>query len=1267
MNPGTKNSLLKTFLAAALVLSAPLTSGLGSAWAAVQYLGDGALQNSQGGWNLPTQGSCPADPTQTTRPACLALRLNFDSVTCPATNLRSWTTNGVCNDLINTTQPQCEAAPDRLWNAATGICAVVMQGDDRNNVVCAQHQGTWVLTGACIGVWVFPNSSTYTPPLFTGTTNPGPGDQCLRCHNSVTEYNGPRLRDVDWFLRTGHKNMSRKVTPGMPWAGPGYECSNPIFTTSESCVDNGGTWDRTLVIYPSDDSGNPFDWTTGRVGICTNSAYKNATDCAGNGGTWNDYDMTWIYADWLTPLPREIFRGPASTSQVCSDPRGNASNCTGTFGGTMINNAGASYSCARCHTTGWTSDAAIGPSTGNLAKEPEKSFPGITWDRNTNAPPNVVNLSGGVLNDPNKYASWDYWGIVCARCHSSAVDNTTNGGVPPYSAPAGMSSHHSNLTTADSASGAGYCTESRFTAQTQCDAAGGAWLTACSLAGVCSNPSFTTSGTCVGGGGVWTKYDTQLLCLSNGQTWYGTGCVGDATLTTQAACLGASKTWFGPGCTNPTFTTQTTCEGANEVWSDSRCSVAGICNNPIYTDATTCKTNGFYWAATTDIIRCEDADGRWTGSKANRGQIITRLCMDCHRQETAGVPYANASATAGTYDTVNPGLYLKVGPVHGTFDFISHPHGPMFLNSPHGKFTGTFNQINLGTFSFDMTGLYKSFFQIEGEAANTGNGCTGCHDVHKSTVEEAFEPLPEQEGAIKEVCTTCHSGPFAKDLTKINHLPGPGTPLEEMEDGEDWETCVSCHMPEGQHLFRINTDPAYSTFPAAAITATSSAQCTAAGGTWSSSTGCTVNANTAPEGSFTNATWVDLDYACGQCHGGGTGQATTTGTTVAGSKTLTVASSAGFQAGQRVRVTDAGALGYDDEGLGRGDFDTFIVSVPDATHLNLIGAPTLAVSGKAVVQNATKNGAPYYTKAQLAPVAQGMHDSAGITYSINYTSAVVPNSLTVNVDATVTCGGPCPPFLYDWDWGDGTAHGTTDPGSHTFAIAGTKSILLTVRLQSNGLSVGSYGRNVTIANPDLPPTVDGTCTWNGDTWTMNVLDSSSDDAGDGDTLPPDGNATLRIVIDWGDGSLKTFTSPGASVNHLYTKTGTFVVTQKGVDSKLQTVTRTCPVSATPGYFAIGGTVKNSGATANLAAATVQVKKGALVMKTIYTAADGTFSTGNTLKPGTYDLVVTKSGYTFALPAATLVIGPSSTGNLIVATGPPSFAQPTTVNKPRIIE
>lgn len=468
-------------------------------------------------------------------------------------------------------------------------------------------------------------------------------------------------------------------------------------------------------------------------------------------------------------------------------------------------------------------------------------------------------------------------------------------------------------------------------------------------------------------------------------------------------------------------------------------------------------------------------------------------------------------------------------------------------------------------------------------------------------------------------------------------------------------------------MFRINTDASYSTFPQAAITATSSAQCTAAGGTWSSSTGCTVNANMVPEGTFTNAVWVDLDYACGQCHGGGTGQATTTGTTVAGSKVLTVASSAGFTAGQRIRVTDAGALGYDDEGLGRGDFDTFVVSVPDATHLNMIGAPTLAVSGKSVVQNATKNGAPYYTKAQLAPVAHGMHDSAGVTYSITYTTAIVPNSLTVNVDASVDCGGTCPPFVYDWDWGDGTAHGIADPGSHTYALAGAKSIGLTVRLASNGLSVGTVTRSVTLANPDMPPTVDGTCTWNADSWTMNLLDSSSDDAGDGDTLPGDGNASMQIVIDWGDGSVRTFTTQGASVNHLYTRTGTFVVNQKAIDSKLRYVSRNCPVSATPAYFAIGGTVKNAAATANIASATVQVKKGSLIVKTLYTAADGTFSTGNTLKPGTYDLVVTRAGYVFTLPAATLIIGPSSTANVILATTPPSLTQPSAGKTPMIIQ
>ena len=59
------------------------------------------------------------------------------------------------------------------------------------------------------------------------------------------------------------------------------------------------------------------------------------------------------------------------------------------------------------------------------------------------------------------------------------------------------------------------------------------------------------------------------------------------------------------------------------------------------------------------------------------------------------------------------------------------------------------------------------------------------------------------------------------------------------------------------------------------------------------------------------------------------------------------------------------------------------------------------------------------------------------------------------------------------------------------------------------------------------------------------------------------------------------------------------------------------------------------------------------------AIDGSFTTGNTLKPGTYTLVVTRSGYTFTVPAATITVGPSSTSNVIHATAPPSLSTGTT--------
>jgi predicted CXXCH cytochrome family protein len=155
---------------------------------------------------------------------------------------------------------------------------------------------------------------------------------------------------------------------------------------------------------------------------------------------------------------------------------------------------------------------------------------------------------------------------------------------------------------------------------------------------------------------------------------------------------------------------------------------------------------------------------------------------------------------------------------------------------------------------------------ISGVAATQGT-CSTCHNVHNSRFYDQ-----QKEAAFWKVCTDCHNKSLA--TRQLNHPTGPGTPLGNLVGTpEEWEACATCHMPRAtpsgirMHLWRINTNANYRTFP----TATEF-------GIGATATKKIANAspeNYNPSKTYDNAVWADLDYVCGQCHGGSFGPAAT--------------------------------------------------------------------------------------------------------------------------------------------------------------------------------------------------------------------------------------------------------------------------------------------------------------------------------------------------------------------------------------------------------
>jgi hypothetical protein len=411
------------------------------------------------------------------------------------------------------------------------------------------------------------------------------------------------------------------------------------------------------------------------------------------------------------------------------------------------------------------------------------------------------------------------------------------------------------------------------------------WTTnAVNILGYCTKSAFSTQSTCVAGGGIWVAGVKNVFYIFDGWMNDAGATSGSPTSVSVAA---------------PRVIYDSTGQGVVQTYSCARCHSTGFTMDSVLQLAKQPEASfpGISWTATNtsgkvnfdpdgdgpaisgswfyEGIQCERCHGQGfhpipktsTSPVVTRNASATALCVNCHRQE-----HTNTYAGGGLGSNIVPTPYTDNGTLpasepayvlpaievggHGGYapEFYGHSTGMEFLNSVHARFGGTFQQIA-------DAAEYNSFFQAEGGPA--GSGCTACHNLHQSTVSAVNAPQP-----FKQECPGCHYQGQLPALANIKHPTGTGTPLGDLSDIAG--ACETCHMPKPNkgeglraHIWRINVDGGYSTFPTEAQFNAGQKTALTAPETHTDTT------SFAPV-AFNEAVWVDLDLACGQCHGGGT-------------------------------------------------------------------------------------------------------------------------------------------------------------------------------------------------------------------------------------------------------------------------------------------------------------------------------------------------------------------------------------------------------------
>jgi predicted CXXCH cytochrome family protein len=238
-------------------------------------------------------------------------------------------------------------------------------------------------------------------------------------------------------------------------------------------------------------------------------------------------------------------------------------------------------------------------------------------------------------------------------------------------------------------------------------------------------------------------------------------------------------------------------------------------------------------------------------STTPRNELSTSVCYECHQYQK----------NADQFEVkVTPSSFAMNGTRH--VDPVAH-----FLNSPHGRFSGTtaaditnsamydsafrtltycsdpqYNTIQTCT---NASATWNTSKPVNSTTLANNAGCTGCHDPHAGAVDPLELDMTSSFTQMKAMCANCHSGQAAS----INHPSGQKTPMDKLVPGNNVAkatqfACVTCHMGQNTaHVFRINPAADYST-------------------------GNATGYGTKYDDDGYMAVASDVNIACGQCHGG---------------------------------------------------------------------------------------------------------------------------------------------------------------------------------------------------------------------------------------------------------------------------------------------------------------------------------------------------------------------------------------------------------------